>query len=310
MILTGVRQVQSRALRRASWNTLLDTSKPQSRKVSLSRQRRAFVSALYTEPYYPLSLALGYSLQQTNDITSQNAEMVLLVRRQANVSSSTLDKLQQIGWKLRIEDDLKFDNINVENIRPWHKWNLNKLRIWTWTEYDQLLFIDSDALVKGDLSEIWGIPGSILSLIARLIPAVAAAPDAWEDTARDTQFNSGVLLLRPSISEYELLRRAISKPDMHRPEEGDQAFLNRFYEYRYFGLPNEYNLNLVLYEFFPMIWEFLWPRAKIVHFTRRKPMPPEFWCTADCPEKGVLEWYADVFQEMLEFYGLIHTYHY
>jgi hypothetical protein len=107
------------------------------------------------------------------------------------------------------------------------------------------------------------------------------------------------------MTEYNLLSRAIEKPGMHLPKEGDQAFLNRFYEYRYFGLPHEYNVNLVLYEFFPMIWEFLWPRAKVVHFTRRKPAPPEFWCLANCPQKGVLAWYADVFQEMLEHYGSV-----
>ncbi|OLE52197.1 MAG: hypothetical protein AUG51_19280 [Acidobacteria bacterium 13_1_20CM_3_53_8] len=132
---------------------------------------------------------------------------------------------------------------------------------------------------------------------------IAAAPDSWEHTAKDVLFNSGVLLLRPSTKEFNLLRKAISTPGMHQPEEGDQAFLNRFYEYRYFGLPHAYNLNLVLYRFFPLIWEFLWPRAKIVHFTVRKPAPPAEWCVGSCPEKVVLEWYAEVFREMLEKYG-------
>jgi len=132
---------------------------------------------------------------------------------------------------------------------------------------------------------------------------IAAAPDAWHNTARDNKFNSGVLLLRPSKSEFELLMRAVAVPGMHQPEEGDQAFLNRFYEYRYFGLPNAYNLNLVLHEWFPMVWEFLWPRAKIVHFTVRKPSPPDGWCVVNCPQKTVMEWYSEVFQEMLEKYG-------
>ena len=132
---------------------------------------------------------------------------------------------------------------------------------------------------------------------------IAAAPDAWDHTAKDRKFNSGVLLLRPSEAEYRLLLRALATPGMHLPEEGDQPFLNRFYEYRYFGLPHGYNLNLVLYKWFPMVWEFLWPRAKIVHFTVRKPRRPGEWCVGACPEKGALEWYADVFQEMVENYG-------
>ena len=157
-------QVESRALRRASWKTSLE-SPTQTRQFAFfsRRPRRAFVSSLYTEKYYPLSLAMGYSLAQTNDLAAQNAEMVLFVRQNANISSAFLEKLQQVGWKLRIEDDLAFDNVDFEQIRPYHKWNLNKLRFWSWTDYDQLLFIDSDTIVKADLSEVWTTPGSKLS---------------------------------------------------------------------------------------------------------------------------------------------------
>jgi alpha-N-acetylglucosamine transferase len=103
---------------------------------------------------------LGYSLAQTNDIKAQNAEMILFIRKAANVSAAALDKLQQIGWKLRIEDDIELEAVDVDQIRFWHRWNLNKIRFWSWTEYDQILFIDSDTLVKGDLSEVWSTPGS------------------------------------------------------------------------------------------------------------------------------------------------------
>ena len=136
------------------------------------------------------------------------------------------------------------------------------------------------------------------------IVVIAAAPDSWPDRATDTSFNSGVLLLRPSMNEYDLLFRGLSVPGMHRPEEGDQNFLNRFYEFRHYGLPHTYNnLNLVLYQHFLPVWEFLWPISKIVHFTVRKPAPPGGWCVEGCSEKGPLEWYSKVFQEMLETYG-------
>lgn len=165
MSLTFVEvQVESRALRRASWKTSSESPKQTRHFAFFSRRpRRAFVSSLYTEKYYPLSLAMGYSLAQTNNLAAQNAEMVLFVRQNASISSGSLEKLQQVGWKLRIEDDLAFDNVDFEQIRPYHKWNLNKLRFWSWTDYDQLLFIDSDTIVKADLSEVWTTPGSKIS---------------------------------------------------------------------------------------------------------------------------------------------------
>ena len=155
-------QIRSRALRRASWDTFVDTSKPTRGINPFVRQKRAFVSSLYTPDYFPLALAMGYSLAQTNNLAAQNAEMVLFVRKGANISTDSLDKLRRIGWKLRIEDDIVLKNVNIEEIQPWHRWNLNKLRFWSWTEYDQILFIDADTLVKGDLSEVWKTPGSKL----------------------------------------------------------------------------------------------------------------------------------------------------
>lgn len=105
---------------------------------------------------------MGYSLAQTNNLRMQNAEMVLFVRKAANVSVESLDKLRRVGWKLRLEDDIVLKSVNVEAIQPWHRWNLNKIRFWSWTEYDQILFIDADTLVKGDLSEVWKTPGGTL----------------------------------------------------------------------------------------------------------------------------------------------------
>lgn len=153
-------QIRSQALRRANWDTIIDTSKSSRRRNPFTRPRRAFVSSLYTEEYFPLALVMGYSLAHTNNLPSQNAEMVLFVRKAANVSDASLHKLREIGWKLRIEDDIKLNNVDVQQIRPGHRWNLNKIRFWSWTEYDQILFIDADTLVKGDLSDVWKTPGS------------------------------------------------------------------------------------------------------------------------------------------------------
>lgn len=153
-------QIKSAALRRASWDTYLDHPQYSPRRTPFARPRRAFVSSLHTESYYPLALGLGYSLAQTNDLAAQDAEMVLFVRKAANVSTEVLNKLKRVGWKLRFEDDLTFEGVDLEQISPNHRHNLNKLRFWSWVEYDRILFIDADTLVKRDLSEVWDTPGS------------------------------------------------------------------------------------------------------------------------------------------------------
>jgi alpha-N-acetylglucosamine transferase len=157
-------QIKSAALRRASWNTYLDPPKYSPRRILFARRRRAFVSSLHTESYQHMALALGYSLTQTNDIDAQNAEMVLFVRKAANISTKGLNKLKRVGWNLRIEDDIVLEGVDQERISSHHRYNLNKLRFWSWTKYDQILFIDADTLVKRDLSEVWNTPGSKIPL--------------------------------------------------------------------------------------------------------------------------------------------------
>ena len=147
---------------------MVDTSKPRRRINPFSGPRRAFASSVYTDNFVPLALALGYSLIQTNNLRAQKADMVLFVRQGANVSDASLDRLRRVGWKVRVADDIKLPSVNVDLIEPWHKWNLNKLRVWTWTEYDQVLFIDADTLVKGDLSEVWKTPGGMSSKFAKI----------------------------------------------------------------------------------------------------------------------------------------------
>ena len=156
-----VAHIRSKALRRASWDTMADTSKPRRRMNPFSGPRRAFASSVYTDNFVPLALALGYSLTRTNNLHAQNADMVLFVRQGANVSLASLERLRRVGWKVRVEDDIELTGVDVSEIEPSHTWNLNKLRVWSWIEYDQVFFIDADTLVKADLSEVWNTPGGL-----------------------------------------------------------------------------------------------------------------------------------------------------
>lgn len=74
----------------------------------------------------------------------------------------------------------------------------------------------------------------------------AAAPDVWWDILTDNRFNSGVIMLRPSMQEFHNLIRKVSDPEYHKPNDADQAFLNIYYRFRYWGLPYKYNFNLVM----------------------------------------------------------------
>lgn len=100
----------------------------------------------------------------------------------------------------------------------------------------------------------------------------AAAPDSWHDIEVDIRFNSGLMVLKPSQTTFKDMMKKVTNPAFHPETEGDQAFLQNYWRYSYFGLPLRFNLNLILLNSYPTTWHHLWKIASVVHFTIRKPM--------------------------------------
>lgn len=262
------------------------------------RYRYAITSSVQTASYANIAMTLGYSIMKHNDLDALDIEMVLLIRTEGSdaITPQNITNLEKVGWKVRVAEDLTFDDVDIEAIRPWHRHNFNKLHLWTWTQYEKVVFVDADVICKGPIADIFKMPGD-----------VAASPDVWWNTLVDNKFNSGVLMLRPSVSEFRVLSKAVSDPNMHRSWEADQDFLNAFYKFRYFGMPFRYNFNLVMVQYHKKEWDMLWEEAVFVHMTVRKPQSfKEQYCTFEggCPEWEVLEYYQQVYKEMVEFHGL------
>lgn len=264
-------------------------------KLATRKPRYAIASSVQTASFTAYALMLGYTLQKHNDLIAQDAEMVLLIREEGAdaVTAENRTRLEQAGWKIRVAEDLEFDGVDNTKIRAHHRHNLNKLHLWSWTEYEKILFIDADVACKGSVAELWDVPGDF-----------AAAPDVWWNILTDNRFNSGVIVFRPSLEEYPKLIAKVSDPEYHKPNDADQAFLNVYYRFRYFGLPYKYNFNLVMYQFHRKYWDMLWEEAVLVHMTVRKPKPdPKDHCHKGCNEWEPVEWYAMIFKEMLAYYG-------
>lgn len=257
------------------------------------KPRYGITSSVQTASFAGLALNLGYSIKKYNDLEALDAEMILLVRTEGEdgVSAENITRFEKVGWKVQIAEELEFDQVDTGAIRSWHRHNLNKLHIWTWTQYEKIVFIDADVLCKGSMAELFQVPGDI-----------AASPDVWWDVLTDYRFNSGVIVIRPNLEEFRALFKAVSDPNMHSPNDADQAFLNNYYKFRYFGLPYKYNFNLVMFTYHKEAWNILWDEAVFVHFTVRKPSPTQH-CERDCDQWEVLEWYSMVYQEMLAYHG-------
>ncbi|KAK1869226.1 hypothetical protein I4F81_011707 [Pyropia yezoensis] len=83
---------------------------------------------------------------------------------------------------------------------------LTKLRVWTLVQYRRVLLLDGDVLISGDMAPLFGC-GTFCA--AFLNPC---------------HFNSGVVLLTPSIDTYDRMQEALPRMDSY--DSGDQGFLN------------------------------------------------------------------------------------
>lgn len=259
------------------------------------RRKYALASSVQTAKYANYAATLGYSILKHNDVDALDIEMVLLIRTDGadGVTPQNITNLEKVGWTVRVAEELEFEEVKTSDIRPWHRHNFNKLHLWTWTQYEKVIFVDADVICKNPFADILHMPGDL-----------AASADVWSNILVDNRFNSGVLVLRPNVDEFRLLSKAVSDPSMHKAREADQAFLNAFYKFRYYGMPFKYNLNLVMVAHHRPYWDALWDEAVFVHMTVKKPEPDK-WCLFErnCAEWEVNKYYQQVNKEMHAFHG-------
>ena len=251
----------------------------------------AVVTSVWGYDYASMALMLGWSITQHNDLPNLNADMILLTLPWDNngigLTAENKTRLEKVGWKIRELEQIHIDGIDFTKIQPHRRNNLNKLQPFGWSEYDKIVFMDADTVVKGPFGELFAMPGDF-----------AAAPDVWFDIQIDSRFNSGVMVFHPSKELFADMIDKIKDPLYHDPTQGDQDFLQRYWQYRDFKLPFKYNLNIIMYEHFNKQFNELWDEAVIIHFTIRKPVPDStYWCRKPetdnaelkCKEWGILD---------------------
>jgi alpha-N-acetylglucosamine transferase len=112
---------------------------------------RAIVSNVQNEKYVPYALCLAYTIQKYKPANDTPAvDLVLLVPTKNDITTESSLRLQQAGWTIRIEDDVIVEG--TEKLNPNFRRNFIKLRVWSWTEYRKILFLDADTMVMGDIS--------------------------------------------------------------------------------------------------------------------------------------------------------------
>ena len=232
----------------------------------------AFATTLtHGDAYLPGVEALGRSLRATG---TQAATVVMVT---ADVPPPARAQLSAQGWIVRDIEPVTNPTPAALQLFPRFAGTFTKLRAWDLVEFDKVVLLDADMVVRQSIDDLFERP------------ELAAAPDFL----RPDHFNSGALVLEPSRDKLaRMLQRLADAPTY---DGGDQGFLNSFFGDWYSGpadrrLPTWYNLPNFIYQFMhghPTLRAEVEREARIVHYLVQKP-----WGTAPLVTGGAALWWT------------------
>lgn len=237
----------------------------QSGEITMNTEKYAYVTLLLNDSYLPGVLTLVQSIHETGS----EIPIVLLISKK-NLSFKTYDllfKFNKFSRVINIDNDLiktKQNNefqLNSLLNRSDLLFTLTKLNIWKLTDYDRLVYLDSDMLVLKNIDNLFNLyPELSINQI------IASSDSGWPDI-----FNSGLFIIKPDLETFNKL---IDFYNNYSSFDGaDQGLLNEYFNLK--SLENNskwYRLDFVYnctinsnYEYLPALLRFK-NDLKILHF--------------------------------------------
>ncbi|KKA19226.1 Glycogenin [Rasamsonia emersonii CBS 393.64] len=175
-----------------------------------ARGEAVYCTLLMTDNYLPGAAVLAHSLR--NNGTKGRLVALFTPETLKELTINELKTLYDEVIPVR-----RFTNGTPENLylmdRPDLISTFTKIELWRQTQFDRIVYIDSDVVAVR-------APDELLSLDVDF----AAAPDVgWPDI-----FNSGVMVLRPNIQDYYSLRALAERGISF--DGGDQGLLNTHFK--------------------------------------------------------------------------------
>lgn len=168
-------------------------------------------------------------------------DMVLLVIDDWNlISASTILDLQNVGWMIKIVPGLSPPSQGWFVNRYYNSKMFSKLHLWDLTSYKLVFYVDLDMLFVGD-------PASLLETQdgtgQRVENNRSCALSMVPDLGKNDYFNAGVILLVPSLPEFDRLMQGLTTYQ-NKSELAEQGYLNTYYQGRICTLPRIFNTQV------------------------------------------------------------------
>lgn len=194
-----------------------------------------YLTVLSTDNYLDGVLVLYQSLKHTH---TRYPFTVLIT---GEVSNTTEERLKQydlevikIQEKISLPEAVKQKNVDA-NFPHWNE-TLNKLFMFELTQFDKIVYLDSDMLVLENIDELFNKPHMAAAVAGKKYPG----HENW------TKLNSGIMVLEPKqgmINEFmRILPSVIQKKEYFGDQDIIQEYYNRWENDKSLELDERYNL--------------------------------------------------------------------
>lgn len=235
--------------------------------------KKAYVTLINSESYLKGLFVLYESLAKTK--TDIPLVVFLPKRTPEKVKNSILSyskKSDNYSCKLLIKESEKDvilpQEVEDKNVSHWNG-TLDKFLIFELTEYDKLVFIDSDMIVLNNVDHLFEKEHLSANNSGQKYPNC----ESW------TELNSGLMVIKPKENESEKLINSIPKVMENKNQFGDQDVINFAYpfwkESDHLHLTEQYNLFYYMASYYKKRFKYTIRKNKpstlyIVHFVGNK----------------------------------------
>jgi alpha-N-acetylglucosamine transferase len=208
----------------------------------------AYVTVLSTNNYYDGVSVLYESLKRTNP----KYEFVVVVNE--TIDEEIIQKLISKGCKI-----IKRPRIVATNIKNtlYPQWNntFDKFNIFDLTEFDKIVYLDSDMLILRNIDELFDLPNLSATIAGKLYYT------DWTD------INSGMMVIEPKKGILEGLKEILYS-EKFKVGFGDQNIIEAYFDWhnKNLEISEKYNMFLFLIDYYFNHFDFNRDMLCIVHY--------------------------------------------
>lgn len=178
-------------------------------------KKYTYVTLLSTDSYLMGVLLLAKSLREAQ------AKYPLLVVCSNGVSDKTKRILTRYGLEYVALDEAINVDTTKYNVAPGYEhWNntLDKLYVFSLTDYDKVIFLDSDMMVVRNIDHLFDMPH-----MSAVVADVFNEPDL-------RQLNSGMIVIEPNKRDFEGMVNLWTSGGIKLPNAGDQDVIRAWFK--------------------------------------------------------------------------------